>query len=158
MALLGIGLGLVMQVLIVAVQNSVDAGDIGIATGTASFTRSMGGSFGTAILGVILTAQLIASLDRLLPPGSAADGVEPTTLLGSPASILELSAPVRDAVVESFVNALQVAFLAALPFAAIAFVLSLFLPECCARRATSRRRNQKRSWHRPTTKARAHGD
>jgi EmrB/QacA subfamily drug resistance transporter len=135
MALLGIGLGLVMQVLIVAVQNSVDASDIGIATGTASFTRSMGGSFGTAILGAILTAQLIASLDRLLPPGSAADGVEPTTLLGSPASILELSAPVRDAVVESFVNALQVAFLAALPFAVIAFVLSLFLPESRLRSA-----------------------
>jgi EmrB/QacA subfamily drug resistance transporter len=135
MALLGIGLGLVMQVLIVAVQNSVDDGDIGVATGTASFLRSMGGSFGTAILGTILTAQLFVSLGRLLPAGAAGDGVDPATLLGSPASILELSAPIRDAVVESFVHALRIVFLAALPFAVMAFVLSLFLPEIRLRSA-----------------------
>jgi EmrB/QacA subfamily drug resistance transporter len=135
MALLGIGLGLVMQVLIVAVQNSVDPADIGAATGTASFSRSMGGSFGTAILGAILTASLITSLRRLLPAGAVGDSVDPSELLGSPASILELSAPVRDAVVESFVHALQIAFLAALPFAVLAFVLSLFLPETRLRSA-----------------------
>jgi len=135
MALLGIGLGLVMQVLIVAVQNSVDSGDIGVATGTASFLRSMGGSFGTAILGAILTAHLIASLDRLLPAGTSDNSPDPAELLGSPASILELSAPVRDAVVESFVQALHVVFLAALPFAVSAFVLSLFLPEIRLRSA-----------------------
>jgi EmrB/QacA subfamily drug resistance transporter len=134
MALLGIGIGLVMQVLIVAVQNSIDPGDIGAATGTASFSRSMGGSFGTAILGAILTERLIASLARLLP-ADASGTVDPATLLGSPANILALSAPVRDAVVDSFVHALQVVFLAALPFLVLAFVLSLFLPEIRLRSA-----------------------
>jgi EmrB/QacA subfamily drug resistance transporter len=135
MALLGVGIGLVMQVLIVAVQNSVDPGDIGAATGTASFSRSMGGSFGTAILGAILTERLISSLDQLLPAGTSPSTIDPSTLLGSPASILALSTSVRDAVIESFVRALQVVFLAALPFLVIAFVLSLFLPEIRLRSA-----------------------
>jgi EmrB/QacA subfamily drug resistance transporter len=144
MALLGVGIGLVMQVLIVAVQNSVEPADIGVATGTSSFSRSMGGSFGTAILGAILTSRLISELGRLLPDG-ATTGTDPAALLGSPASILALSAPVRDAVVESFVRALQLVFLAALPFMVTAFVLSLFLPEIRLRSAGDSTQQQTRS-------------
>jgi hypothetical protein len=58
MAVLGIGIGLVMQVLILAVQNSVPQRDLGIATSAASLFRSLGGAFGTAMFGAILRSRL----------------------------------------------------------------------------------------------------
>jgi EmrB/QacA subfamily drug resistance transporter len=64
---LGVGIGLVMQVLILAVQNGVDYKDLGAATSLANFFRSMGGAFGTAILGAILTDRLDGNLLAALP-------------------------------------------------------------------------------------------
>jgi MFS family permease len=64
MAVVGIGIGLVMQVLVLAVQNDAPPGDIGVATSTATFCRSMGGSFGVAVLGAIFAAHLTDRLER----------------------------------------------------------------------------------------------
>src|SRR6202023_3277388 len=67
MFILGLGLGLVMQVLVLAVQNAVDYHDLGVATSGATLFRSIGGSVGTAVLGSIFSNRLSAELASALP-------------------------------------------------------------------------------------------
>src|SRR5205085_3354524 len=66
---LGVGLGLVMQVLVIAVQNAVDYKDLGVATSGATLFRLIGGSIGTAVLGAIFAVRLAGELGRLVPVG-----------------------------------------------------------------------------------------
>lgn len=129
----GVGLGLVMQVLILAVQNSVDYTDLGVATSTATFFRSMGGALGVAVFGSILNGRLAANLARLVP-ASLLDGIDPSRLQGSPAEILRLPPEVRSLVVEAFGTSLQVVFLAAVPIAVAGLIVVLFLEEVPLRR------------------------
>lgn len=124
MALLGVGLGLVMQVLVLAVQNAVERRDLGIATSAASLFRSLGGAFGTAAFGAILAGQLSLQLPRLVP---GANGIP--SLQAKPSAILALPPAVHDGVVEAFARSLHVVFLYTIPLAALAFVITLFLPE-----------------------------
>jgi EmrB/QacA subfamily drug resistance transporter len=127
MFVLGVGLGQVMQVLVLAVQNSVDRSDMGVATSSSAFFRSMGGAFGTAIFGAVLNARLAHWLDQLLP-GGAPDGIQ-GQVLGSPAAIEQLPPAVHDAVVEAFVRSLHTVFVVAVPISLVAFALTWFLPE-----------------------------
>ena len=71
MFVVGLGLGFVMQVLILAVQNAVDYRDLGVATASATLFRSMGGTIGVPIFGAIFTNQLASKLAHDLPPGAA---------------------------------------------------------------------------------------
>jgi EmrB/QacA subfamily drug resistance transporter len=129
MFILGAGVGSVMQVLILAVQNSVDRSDMGTATGTSSFLRSMGGSFGVALFGAVLSNRLAHNLGNLLPGGSLPPGVSADTLRGSPAAILALPDEVRAAVVEAFSRSIDTVFLVAVPISLLGFVMTLFLRE-----------------------------
>jgi len=70
MVVLGAGIGCVVQVLVVAVQNAVPQGQLGTATSTATFCRSIGGAFGIAVFGAIFSNRLAASLPRYLPPSA----------------------------------------------------------------------------------------
>ena len=135
MLVLGLGLGMVMQVLILAVQNSVDRRDLGVATGAATFLRSMGGSFGVALFGAVLSNRLATNLADLLPGGSLPAGVSPASLKGSPAVILSLPAAVRAPVIEAFARSIDTVFLAAVPIALLGFVITLFLRETPLRSA-----------------------
>ena len=74
MLVLGLGMGLVMQVLVIAVQNAVDYRDLGVATSGATLFRLIGGSLGAAIFGAIIASRLTAYLTRALPGGAAAAG------------------------------------------------------------------------------------
>src|SRR5439155_16687510 len=65
MLVVGVGIGLVMQVLVLVVQNDVRRQDIGVATSTATFFRSVGGSFGVAIFGTIFATRLAGQLAKL---------------------------------------------------------------------------------------------
>ena len=123
MALTGMGLGLCMQVLMLAVQNAVDRQDMGIATSASMFFRSMGGTFGAAVFGAVLTNQL----PRHLPAGAPAGVIE--KLSGSPEMIQALPAPVRDVATTTFVLALQDVFLFATPIAVVAFLLTWTIRE-----------------------------
>jgi EmrB/QacA subfamily drug resistance transporter len=125
-AVVGSGLGCVTQVLVLAIQNAVDPRDLGIATSSASFFRTMGGTLGTALFGAVLTGRLHALLPRLLPHDADVDA---TRVTGSPATILALPDAVREAVVEAFTRAVHGVFLAALPVALLALVLALRLRE-----------------------------
>jgi EmrB/QacA subfamily drug resistance transporter len=133
MALLGAGLGNVMQVLILAVQNSVDPSDIGAATSASAFSRSIGGSFGTAIFGAVWTARLSVEMSGLLPPGAAAGG-DPTS---SMSVIHSLPAATQELVLGAFARAIDTTFLVAVPIMAVAFVLAWFVPEVTLRRTQS---------------------
>lgn len=126
MLLFGVGMGQVLQVLVIAVQNAVEARDLGVATSSATFFRSLGGSFGTALFGAVLTGQLVSHLPRLLPEGS---DLQLGDLTGSPQLIAQLPPGIRDAVVEAFSNAITTSFAFAIPFALLALVLVIFLPE-----------------------------
>jgi hypothetical protein len=131
--ILGMGIGGVLQVLVLAVQNSVPYRELGTATAASNFLRSMGGTFGTTIFGAILTSQLVRNLTVLLPAG-AGSAVSGGNVTSSPAVIRALPPPVRDAIIEAFVRSLHVVFLVGVPIAAAAFILSLFLPEKPLRR------------------------
>ena len=67
MAVLGLGVGMVMQVSLLAIQNAVDYRDLGVATSSAQFFRSLGGSFGVALFGAIMNARLLAELPANVP-------------------------------------------------------------------------------------------
>ncbi|MEU4778716.1 MDR family MFS transporter [Micromonospora sp. NPDC023633] len=138
MVVIGIGLGLCMQSLILAVQNSVSMRDLGAGTSSATFFRSLGGSFGVAILGAVLSSRLTSELaDRLpgaiavLPPEQqaavAASGGADVSV-NDPATILALPAPVRAAVQAAFVESLHLVFLTTGLIAIVAVLVTLALP------------------------------
>jgi EmrB/QacA subfamily drug resistance transporter len=122
MIVLGLGLGMVMQVLVLAVQNAVDYRMLGVATSGSTMFRSIGGSIGVSLFGAIFTNRLHSELAQLLP------GVRlPTTT--TPRTIRALPAAVRDPYVHALVNALSPVFLVAAIVCSASFVLSLLLPE-----------------------------
>ena len=124
--MLGIGLGLVMQVLVISVQNAVDFKDLGVATSGATLFRLIGGSLGTAILGAVFSARLARNLATSLPELSgAAGGVTHMTTQ----AIAQLSPGARVAYATSFTGALNTVFLVAAIVCAIGFVLTWLMPE-----------------------------
>ena len=124
MLIFGTGIGLVLQVLVIAVQNAVEARDLGVATSSATFFRSLGGSFGTALFGAILTSQLAIRLGSLLP-----EGAEMGEFIGSTDLIAQLPAGTREVVIDAFSGSITTAFAIAVPFAVAALLLVVFLPE-----------------------------
>ncbi|TXH42118.1 MAG: DHA2 family efflux MFS transporter permease subunit [Actinobacteria bacterium] len=124
---LGVGLGCVMQVLVLIVQNDVDPQHMGAATSASTFFRMIGASFGTAAFGAIWTSRLSVELEKAMPnmslPAGSADFTSSLT------KIHELPPPIHDAVLGAFARALDYTFLVAVPIMVIALVLSLFIPE-----------------------------
>ena len=134
---LGLGLGLILQVLIIAVQNTADYADLGAATSAVIFFRSIGGAFGVAICGSIFSNSLMAALaSRLagarLPPGFSAASAQ-----ANPALIRRLPAVVRAPVLQAYAQSIDKIFLYLVPLAAAAFVLSWFLREVPLRRTAA---------------------
>src|SRR4029077_3493411 len=132
MAVVGAGMGLTMQVLILSVQNSVPFRELGTATSSVTFFRSIGGSVGVAVFGTIYANRLTAAL----PPGLRAAGHASTHF--TPAQLAALPPAIHNAFVHAFAHALQIVFLSAVPFAAIGIVLALKLREVPLRLTTGR--------------------
>ena len=129
MMVLGLGLGLVMQVLVIAVQNSVDYRDLGVATSGATLFRLIGGSLGTAVFGAIFASGLSRNLERMLPPGTSS-GLSVGGGSGlSPQMLAELEPAMRAIYVNAFTASLRTVFLAAMGIALVGFVLTWFVPE-----------------------------
>src|SRR5499427_6140722 len=130
MLVLGAGIGASLQVLVVAVQNAVSYADLGAATGGTTFFRSIGGSFGT-VFSNVLAGDLATALHGLgLPPGvTAASGA-------SPAVLAHLPPAVHAGYVSGYATALQTVFLVAVPFGALAFLLSWTLRDVPLRTTT----------------------
>jgi hypothetical protein len=128
MFVIGLGIGLVMQVIVVAVQNSVPHAQLGTATATATFFRTIGGAFGVAILGAVFTARLLANLTKGTS-AAVAKRISTAVADANPAQIHHLPTSEKLLVVSSFSHALQDVFIVALPFALLAFVLSWLMKE-----------------------------
>ncbi|WP_406009211.1 MDR family MFS transporter [Streptomyces sp. NBC_00637] len=125
----GVGLGLVMQVLVLIVQNAVAYEDLGVATSGATFFRSIGASFGVAIFGTIFSSRLgdkLADAFRgvRLPAGVSVDGLE-----SDPRGISELPSTLRPQALHAYASAITDVFLYAAPVALVGFVLAWFLRE-----------------------------
>ncbi len=134
MFVLGAGIGMVMQILVLVVQNSVEFRDLGVATAMATFARSMGGAIGVALFGAIMSDRRKYYIPRLLEAaGIQAPGAEGSgslsRLLGSPKEIRALPSPIRDAVLEGFARSLHVVFLSAVPAALLGLLIVLFIKE-----------------------------
>jgi EmrB/QacA subfamily drug resistance transporter len=126
MFVVGAGIGLVMQVLVLVVQNDAKPKDMGVATSTATFFRSLGGSFGVAIFGAIFTARLTDAL-AVLP-------AEVRARLGSgvrlnPEQARHLAPAVRADFLDAFAHALHGVFLWGMVIALLPFMLSWLLKE-----------------------------
>jgi EmrB/QacA subfamily drug resistance transporter len=126
MVIFGAGIGMVMQVLLLAVQNSAPHADLGVATSAVNFFRQMGATLGTAVFGAIFSSRLANELAAKLPPG-AARGVDPTRLANGPAQIKALPPGLRDIVVGALSHSLSVVFLCGVPVLLIGFGLSWML-------------------------------
>ena len=126
MAVVGVGIGLVMQVLVLVVQNDAKPQDIGVATSTATFFRSVGGAFGVAIFGTIFASRLSGQLSKL--PHAI------TSKLGggvhlNPEQAKHLPPGVHDAFLNAFAHSLHGVFLFGMLLAIIPFGLSWLLKE-----------------------------
>ncbi len=126
MLVVGVALGLVMQVLVLVVQNDVGRGDIGVATSTATFFRSVGGSFGIAIFGAIFASRLASELKKL--PPSAVKGLGGGVHI-TPAQVKRLPPQVHAEFLHAFAHALHSVFLFGMAAAIIPFALSWLLKE-----------------------------
>ena len=126
MLLFGIGAGMMFIVTLVGIQNRVDVRDLGSATSTNNFCRSLGNAFGTALLGSLFIGRLDDQLNSRLPGA----GLSAKTLSRSPAQIQRIADPqVRDGVINSFAHALELVFLAGIPLCIIGLVVAFFMPE-----------------------------
>jgi MFS family permease len=127
MVLLGIGIGSIMPVLTLAVQNAVDRRNLGTATSSVTFFRSIGSSLGAAIFGTVLLNRLTHHLNDALPGGHGKQIAE--NLQGSFSSVNNLSAGTLHTVLTSFAHSFHDVFLFGIPFAILAFIVTLFLRE-----------------------------
>ena len=128
MFIVGLGVGLVMQVLVVAVQNSVPHSQLGTATATATFFRTIGGAFGVAILGAVFNAQLLSHLKSSAPP-ALLKAIGGSDISENPAQIAKLPPAARELIINAFSHTLQTVFVVAIPLIAVAFTISFFMKE-----------------------------
>src|SRR3954464_1486341 len=125
MLILGLGLGMVMQVLVLAAQNSVAYEQLGVATSGATLFRSIGGSLGTAILGAVFSNRLAHALAGDLPQGASAGNVSGL----DPSALAHLPTALRDAYLSAFTDAIDLVFLVAAGIMLVAFLLAWLIPE-----------------------------
>ncbi|MCF3962298.1 MDR family MFS transporter [Streptomyces fuscigenes] len=143
MFVLGTGIGLTMQVLTIAVQNTVEYTDLGTATSGVTFFRTLGSSFGTAVFGTIYTNALGPNLRDAIPRAAAAGDAGPAAVAGaarSPEGLHRLDPAQAAPVIGAYADTLHTVFLWTVPVALAGFVVALFLKQVTLRdsaRATS---------------------
>jgi MFS family permease len=120
---LGLGLGMVMQVLVLAVQNAVEPSVMGVATSGSTLFRQIGGSIGVALFGTIFASRVHTELAARLPSGTPV----PKTI--NPAGIRHLPPAAHNAFADAFAVALHPVFLTAGAISLVAFGLTWFLRE-----------------------------
>ncbi|MEU4350608.1 MDR family MFS transporter [Streptomyces sp. NPDC023838] len=132
MFVLGLGIGLCMQVLTIAVQNTVDYADLGTATSGVTFFRTLGSSFGTAVFGTIYANTLKPNLADGIAAAARAGGADPAALAGaaqSPEGLKSLPPATAAPIVQAYADSLHTVFLWTVPVAAVGFLVALFLKQ-----------------------------
>jgi EmrB/QacA subfamily drug resistance transporter len=134
---LGISLGLIIQVLVIAVQNSADYADLGAATSGATFFRSIGGAFGVSVFGAIFSNRLAGQLAAALRGVTLPPRFNVASAAADPELLKRLPAAIRADVQHAYSLALHPVFIYAIPVALVAFALSWFLREVPLRATSS---------------------
>jgi predicted MFS family arabinose efflux permease len=124
---IGFGMGLMVQVYVLAVQNAVERQDMGVAIASTQFFRSMGGTFAVAAFGSILTSRLATELSSHL--GAAASRINPQRLLQSPRAAHQLPANLVEGVRASLAAALHPVYVTCFVIALLALAVSFLLKE-----------------------------
>ena len=135
--MIGAGLGLSMQTIVIALQNSVDFKDMGVATSANTFFRSIGGTIGVAIFGTIYANRLshylplsIAKLKATNPAALAGATPQKFAELQQNTAVLKTFTPaLQNSVLHSFVQSFHVVFLTAAPVTALGFLFAMMLRE-----------------------------
>jgi MFS family permease len=135
--MVGAGLGLSMQTIVIALQNSVDFRDMGVATSSNTFFRSLGSVFGTAVFGTILTNRvahyLTLNFAELAAKNPAAvANFDPKQLAGiqnNTAVLQTLPPAIKVTALNAFVDSFHVVFFVAAPVVAVGFIFALLLRE-----------------------------
>ena len=127
MFVLGVGLGCVMQVLLLIVQNAVPYSELGVATSSATFFRSIGGSFGVAIFGAIFSNVLVGNLVEHLGTAKLPKGLSSASV--TPAILDRLPQAIHYGIAAAYAESIQTVFALAAPIAGIAFLVSWLIPQ-----------------------------
>ncbi len=122
--ILGTGIGLCMQVLVLVVQNTSSFADLGVATSGVTFFRTIGSSFGAAIFGSLFANFLTARIGPALIAGGA-----PPEAAESPLALHQLAPAMATPIIDAYADSLGTVFLCAVPVAVVGFVVALFLKE-----------------------------
>jgi len=126
---LGAGMGMTMQIMVLATQNALPSDSIGTGTAAVTFFRSLGGAFGTSLFGAIFIAGLSHWIPVLVP-GSAAAGIHVQgNFAMSPADLHAFPPPMQHGILDSFVRSLHTVFLVGVPIAVAMLVATLFLKQ-----------------------------
>ncbi|MFD5700017.1 MFS transporter [Streptomyces lasiicapitis] len=125
MAVLGAGVGLVMPVLILAVQNAAPPADLGTATSANNYFRQIGGSVGAAVFGTLFADRLTDALADSLPAGADLPDAESIT----PQLVHAMPAPLREGYIQAYAEAMPRIFLYLVPVLVLGLLLAFFLKE-----------------------------
>jgi EmrB/QacA subfamily drug resistance transporter len=130
----GLGLGLFMQVLVLVVQNAVPMKEMGVATSSVTFFRSMGGAIGASALGAVLTAGIAAELPRFLPAAALAGhgngSSKVAQFIQSPSVLdqLKITNPaLHEGIIQAYSHAIDRLFLVAVPVSIVSIIAALFI-------------------------------
>ncbi|MGW1717136.1 MFS transporter [Streptomyces sp. NPDC002156] len=127
MAVLGAGIGMVMPVLVLAVQNSVRPADLGTATSANNYFRQIGGSVGAAIFGTLFANRLAESLENSLPTRAGAGLPDPDSI--TPQLVHALPPALRDSYIRAYADAMPRIFLYLVPVLVLGLLIAFFLKE-----------------------------
>ncbi|MFF2777725.1 MFS transporter [Streptomyces sp. NPDC058052] len=128
-AVLGTGIGLIMPVLILAVQNSVRPADLGTATSAHTYFRQIGGSVGAAIFGTVFAARFDDALADRLPATQGSGTALPPAEAITPQTVHALPPALRDLYIQAYADAMPRIFLYLVPVLVLGLVLAFFLKE-----------------------------
>ncbi len=126
LAVMGIGLGMSMQILILIVQNSFPVSQVGTATASNNYFRQIGASLGSAIVGSLFVSRLTQLLSERMPAGAGSGGSSNSF---TPGLVKSLPTPIRDVIVGAYNDALTPVFLYMVPLILIAVVVLIFVKE-----------------------------
>ena len=126
---LGLGIGLFLQVMVLIVQNTAARSDLGAATASVNFARQIGSSIGVALIGALFIHRLDGQLGAHLPASGAGHLSAAQVSSITPQGLAQLPAPLRHVIALAFAHALPPLYAYLIPLLAVAFVLALILKE-----------------------------
>jgi EmrB/QacA subfamily drug resistance transporter len=129
LAIMGLGLGLSMQIMVLIVQNSFPLREVGTATASNNFFRQIGATLGSAVVGSLFASRLTGLLLERLPEAATQGGMGTGANSLTPALVAGLPAPIKEAVISSYNDALTPIFVWMVPLALLASVLMCFVKE-----------------------------